>query len=73
MYIPNDETQNYPFCKLELVMKTLNTQPNDPTNQNSLKSHCFKPTNKRKRSDKTLGTSVKNSPMSPPSLSVYTN
>ena len=22
MYIPNDETQNYPFCRLQLVVKT---------------------------------------------------
>ncbi len=26
MYIPNDETQNYPFCRLKLVLKHLNTQ-----------------------------------------------
>ena len=22
MYIPNDDTQNYPFCKLQLVVET---------------------------------------------------
>ena len=24
MYIPNDDTQNYPFCRLKLVVETLN-------------------------------------------------
>ena len=31
---PNDETQNYPFCKLQLVVESLDTQP---INQNTLK------------------------------------
>ena len=25
LYIPNDDKQNYPFCKLQLVVKTLDT------------------------------------------------
>ena len=35
MYIPNDDdTQNYPFCRLKLVDgKKLNTQLNKPTNK----------------------------------------
>ena len=33
MHIPNDDPQNYPFCKLELVVETFNTQLNK---QNSL-------------------------------------
>ena len=38
MYIPNDATQNYPLCKLQL---------NEPTNQNSIKvPNVIKPTNK---------------------------
>ena len=24
MYIPNDYTQNYPFCRLKIVVETLN-------------------------------------------------
>ena len=38
MYIPNDNTQNYPFCVLVLVVEKINIQLNKPTNQNSLKS-----------------------------------
>ena len=46
MYTPNDDTQNYPFCRLKLVVETLNTQHNKPTNQNSLKvPKVVKPTN----------------------------
>ena len=53
MYIPNDDTQKYSFCKLQLVVETmLDTHPNEPTDKNSMKP---------------LGTSVTNSPMSTPS------
>ena len=38
MYIPNDDSQNYPICKLKLVVETLNTELNKSTNQKSLKS-----------------------------------
>ena len=31
LYIPNDDTQNYPFCRLKSTL-------NEPTNQNSPKS-----------------------------------
>ena len=33
MYIPNDDTQNYLFCRLKLVFKHLNTQLIETTNQ----------------------------------------
>ena len=56
MYIPNDDTQNYPFYRLKL--KRLNTQLNYPTNQNSLKPPKFLSQRIRKRYYKTLGTSV---------------
>ena len=36
MYIHNDYTRNYPFCRLKLLR--LNTQLNETNNQNSLKS-----------------------------------
>ena len=46
MYIPNDDTQNYPFCKLQLVVETF--WPNKPTNQNPLKDpKIVNPTNKK--------------------------
>ena len=39
MYIPNDDTHNCPFCRLQLVN-------NELTNQNSIKvPTVFKPTN----------------------------
>ena len=46
MYIPNDDKQNYPFCKLKLVFETLDTQNNEPTNQNQVPK-VDKPTNKK--------------------------
>ena len=51
MYIPIDHTQNYPFCRLlQLVVETfgLDTQLNEPTNQNSIKvPKVDKPKNKK--------------------------
>ena len=61
LYIPNDVKQNYPFFWLQLVVATFGPL----TNQNL--SSVFKQTNK-KFFLKTLGTSVINSPMLPPSL-----
>ncbi len=59
-----DKTQNYPFSRLQLVVESLDTQPNEPTNQNSNKiPNVAKPSSK-----KTLGTSVINSQLSPLSL-----
>ena len=54
MYIPNDDTENYPSVDYNCLLKHLKTQLNEPTNQNSIKVHkVVKPTNK-----KTLGTNV---------------
>ena len=36
MYIPNDETQNYPPVDYNYWLKRLDTELNEPTNQNSL-------------------------------------
>ena len=56
MYIPNDDTQNYPFCKL---LKHLKTQLNESTNKNSMKANKVVENQRiRKRYCKTLGTSV---------------
>ena len=46
-YIPNDDTQNYHFCRLQLVVETRNTQLNEPTIRYTIKvSKVAKPTNK---------------------------
>ena len=38
MYIPNDDTQNYPYCRLlQIVFERLDTQLNEQTNENSIK------------------------------------
>ena len=48
MNIPNDDTQNYPFCRIELMFKTLYALLNEPTNQNSIKvPKVFNSTNKK--------------------------
>ena len=36
---PKDDTQNYPFCNLQLVV---DAQLNEPINQNSIKVHKVK-------------------------------
>ena len=47
-YILNDDIQNYPFCIIHLRLKRLDTQLNEPTNQNSLKiPKVVNPTNKK--------------------------
>ena len=62
MYIPNDGTQNYPFCKLQL--KRLDTQLNEPTNKNSIIVHkVVKPTNKKTLFGDRL---IKQSSVTPP-------
>ena len=43
MHIPNDDTQNYPFCNLHLVVETFET-----TNQNSIKVSKFVETTNKK-------------------------
>ena len=46
IYIPNDDTQNNLFCRLQLLVETFDTQLNEPTNQYSMKvSKVVKPTN----------------------------
>ncbi len=40
--ISNDDTQNYPFCRLQIMVTILDTQLNKLTNQNSIK--VVKPT-----------------------------
>ena len=59
MYIPNIDTQNYPYCRLQLVVETLN-----------LLNQVHKLLSQRIRElyYNTLGTIVINSPLSPLSL-----
>ena len=64
-YVPSDDTLNYPFCKLKLVVERLDTQLNETTNQNSPKLFSQRV---RKLYYETLGTSIINSLMSPPSV-----
>ena len=46
IYIPNDDTENYPFCRLQL--ETCSYQLYEPTNQNSIKVlNVVRPTNKK--------------------------
>ena len=66
MYISNDETQNYPFCILKLVVESMNT--NKTNNQNWLKSPTLLSRRIRIRCFKTFGTSVINSTFATPSL-----
>ena len=61
MYISNDNTQNYPFCRVKLVVETLEQS----TNHNSLKSPKLLSQRIKKLYYKTLGTSAINSPLSP--------
>ena len=59
MYIPNNDSQNYPFYSLQLVVEPFDTQLKEPTNQKSKKvSKVVEPTDK-KTSCKAIGTSVK--------------
>ena len=47
-YIPNDDTQNHSFCRLQLVVETFGYSTYEPTNQNSIKvPKVVKPTNKK--------------------------
>ena len=64
MYIPNNDTRNYPFCGLQLMVETFRHS----TNQNSLKSPKLLIQRIRKSYNKTLETSAINSPLSPLSL-----
>ena len=65
MYIPNDENQNYFFCRLQLVVETFGTKLNKTNNQNSIKvPKVVKSTNK-KLYYKTFGTSLNKQPNVP--------
>ena len=47
MYICNDNTKTYPFCRLQSVVKRLDTQPSEPANQDLIKVFkVIKPTSK---------------------------
>ena len=59
--IPNEDTQNYPFSRLQLVVEMFGI--NEPSHQNSIK--VYKVKRIRKRYYKTLGSSAINNPMSP--------
>ena len=61
--ISNDDAQNYLFCRLQLEVETLVNLMKQPIKiqQKSLKLLS-------QQSFKTLGTSVLNRPMSPPSM-----
>ena len=63
MYIPNDDTPNYHFCRLQLVVETFIPQHNFPSNQNWEKASIVLSQPIGKRYYKTLGTSE----MCPPS------
>ena len=67
-YITNNDTQNYSFCKLQLVVKTFNTQLNEP-NQAKFNKSPKKLLSQiiRKCYYETLGTSVINIRVCPPS------
>ena len=60
-----NDIQNYPFCRLTLMLKRSITQLDKPTNQDSVKSPKLFSQRMRKRYYKTLGSSVINSPFFP--------
>ena len=64
MYIPNEIPKITPAVNYNLWLKRFDTQLNEPTYQNSIKVLRF--------IKSTLGTSVINSPMSPPFLIIDT-
>ena len=72
MYILNDNTQKYPFCRVKLVVETFEQSTYEQTNQNPLKPPKWVSQRIGKCYYKTLGTSVINSPLSSRSL-VYLN
>ena len=53
MYIPNDETQIYPYFRLQLVIETFENSTYEPTNQNSIKKNKVVSQHIRKRYYKT--------------------
>ena len=65
--VPHDYTQNYPFCRLQLVIETFGHSNNEKSVKVIVKSIY------KKRLYKTLGTSEINSPLSPLSLKYVAN
>ena len=63
IFIPNDDTQIYPFCRLQLVVERLHTQLNEQTNQNSIVPKVVKPQIRNIIKNSALGVSVINSPI----------
>ena len=48
LYIPNDDMQNCPFYRLQLMIETFDTQLNELTNKNLMKvPKVVKPTNEK--------------------------
>ena len=48
MYIPNNDAQNKPYCRLQLVVECYDTQIDELTNQNLMKVlKVVKPMNKK--------------------------
>ena len=64
IYNPNDNTHNYPFCGFNLLVKIFGHSTKE-TNQSKFNKSYQR---LRKHYNKTLGTSVINSLMSPPSM-----
>ncbi len=64
MYILNDNTQLYPFCRLKLVVETFEHS----TNESIKIATLVKFVEKEKRYMKTFWTSVIDRPLSPLSL-----
>ena len=64
MYLPNDETQNPPFCRLQLVVETIghSTKWTKQSKYNK-KSPKLLSQRIRKSFDKTSGSSKINKPM----------
>ena len=58
MCTSNDDTQNYPLCRLQLVVKTLDTQHMIINQQIKIQYLKLLSQQKRKCYSKTLGTNV---------------
>ena len=67
IHILNDDTQNYPSCRLQIEIKHLDTQLIESTKQKSKMSLKLLNQGIRKRHYKTLWSSVINNLISPPS------
>ena len=61
MYVPNDYTQNYPFCRLQLVVEAIG-HSTLCTNQSKLNESSKAVMRIRSRCHKTLGANVPSLP-----------